>query len=164
MDAPELLLKGRLPAAELCEGPQNRGHILHLPDEVLLAIFDVLDYTTAVALTSAHKRFWSLIDPATFYSQERRSADIDHAQNNFLRFKGRFACHGCFRILPHCRFMGLDMKLMLTWKRYRRCYQCFQVALELVTSELSSRTLVELYLSCGWWAQDSYEWEEWIGI
>jgi len=167
MDALKSLLAGCLPAtksspreAKRLLGTQSGGNILHLPDEVLLAIFDALDYTTAVALTSAHKRFWKIVNPATFYSQERKSADLDHAQNNYLRFEGRLACHGCFCILPRCRFMGLDAQTLLTWGRCRRRYQCFHVALEPMTWELSPKGLVALYLRCGWWAQDVYEWEE----
>ena len=127
--------------------PEKQGRLLHLPDEILLLIFDVLDYTTAIILTRVHPRFWNLVNPATFYSQQRKSADIEHAQDSFARFKGRLACHGCFRVLSADRFADPGVHASLDslreflgwfWEQTeehpqqipkqgsgRRCYDCF---------------------------------------
>ena len=53
------------------------GRILQLPAEILLVIFNPLDYVTAIALTRAHSRFWARVDPATFYSDQQKSAEDD---------------------------------------------------------------------------------------
>ncbi len=96
--------------------PEKQGRILHLPDDILLLIFDVLDYTSAIILTRVHPRFWNLVNPATFYSQKRKSADIEHAQHTFTKFKGRLACYGCFRLLSTEHFG----KLFTIFRQHRR--------------------------------------------
>jgi hypothetical protein len=83
--------------------------IVFFPDEILLDIFSALNYTTAVALTGTHVRFWNLVNPMTFYSEEQKLSNLKYAQANFPRFKGQVVCLICFRILPHSRFPPLKL-------------------------------------------------------
>ena len=77
--------------------PKNQGRMLYLPDEIWLVIFSHLDYTTAVVLTSAHVRFWSHVEPATYYSPSQIYSDLEYALRASQRFRGWVACDGCFR-------------------------------------------------------------------
>ncbi len=122
--------------------PVKQGRILRLPDDILLLIFDVLDYTTAIILTRVHSRFWNLVNPATFYSRQRISADIEYAHHTYARFEDRFACHGCFRVLSEDHFgqpfetsvektrrffergCGESVTLDLEQRCRRRCHDC----------------------------------------
>lgn len=142
MDDLAPLLKGRLPATKPSWGGRrgkksrakprrwcvlrNPGRILFLPDEILLLIFSALDYITAIALTKAHIRFWHLVDPRSFYSAQQKISDIMYAHANFPRFKGRFSCHGCFRILTIRHFSVCDRAALKHGSVHRPCFRCIK--------------------------------------
>jgi hypothetical protein len=103
--------------------PSNtKTSILYLPDEILLFILSGLDYVSAVTMTMVHPRFWNFTDPAKSFSRCRKTCDIEYAERHFARFATRFACYGCFRILPWSHFCDMEMTgpKAKSWRRSAR--------------------------------------------
>jgi hypothetical protein len=117
---------GQPPAVPEAGSGRSGMSILFFPDEILLNIFTALDYTTAVALTGTHVRFWNLVNPMTFYSQERKISDLKDAQANFPRFEGYVACLLCFRLLPRSLFPALKPVLLMRFPFFQtdHCLGC----------------------------------------
>jgi hypothetical protein len=119
----------------------NTPTLAALPEELCMAIVDVLDIPSLIALSQTSRQFHRLADP---YDDSRRSQMrefLAKAQYFPRWLADGFACFTCTKVLPRDRFADKDMVKKRgkgnVQERKRSCIQC-----NMATGRLSPGSMV----------------------